>query len=52
MKPRWHHFWEWQVIFEPRDIWVGVYWKRWPKAVEFYVCLVPMVPLRIYVQWH
>ena len=38
--------------FEPRDIWVGAYWKRWPKALEVFVCIVPMVPIRVYVQWH
>ena len=40
------------VKFEPRSAWVGVQWKRWPKAVEVYVCLIPMVPLRVYIQWH
>lgn len=42
---------EWGVYFEPRDMWVGVYWKPWRKAVEVYVCLLPMLPLRVYVQW-
>ena len=42
---------EWEILFEPRDCWVGVYWKRWEKAIEFYVCIVPMFPLRIYLQW-
>lgn len=52
MRPAWLHYWEWQVSFEPRDIWVGVFWKRFPKALEFYLCVLPMIPLRVYVQWH
>jgi hypothetical protein len=54
------HFWEWSVGFEPRDIWVGVYWKKWPNdefprevlAVEVFICLLPCLPLRLYLQWH
>lgn len=44
--------WLWQIeaLFEPRDIWVGVYWKRYPKALEFYLCVLPLLPIRIYVQ--
>ncbi len=35
--------------FEPRDIWVGVYWKRSTilKRLDFWICIVPMVPLHI-----
>lgn len=40
-----------QVCFEPRDLWVGLYWEhrefeRW----VFYLCLVPCLPLRIKFQ--
>lgn len=45
-------YFEAEWIFEPRDCWFGVYWKRYPQAVEVYLCLVPMLPLRFYVQWH
>lgn len=45
---RWLAQLEW--FFEPRDIWVGLYWKRYPCAAEFYVCVVPLFPIRLYVQ--
>lgn len=31
------------VKFEPRDLWVGVFWDRRPDGVHFYVCLVPCI---------
>ena len=48
IKGRWLLQFEW--LFEPRDIWVGVYWKRYPAALEVYVCLLPIVPIRLYCQ--
>ena len=44
-----------RILFEPRDLWVGIYIKEpWHeghlgirKAV--YICLVPMLP--IYIEW-
>ena len=51
MKFRMRRIWiEAEIRFEPRDIWVGVYWKAFPSAVEFYVCLVPMLPIYLYAQ--
>lgn len=38
-------------LFEPRDVWIGLYWKRYPKAMEMYWCILPCVPLRVYIQW-
>jgi hypothetical protein len=45
--------WCWQLLtkFEPRDIWVGAYWKRYPCALEVYICVLPLLPIRVYVQW-
>ncbi len=36
-----------QFYFEPRDIWVGLYWKSFRGDIDFYLCLVPMLPLHI-----
>ena len=40
-----------RLFWEPRDLWVGCYWKRYPKAIDLYVCLVPCLPLNLYLQW-
>jgi hypothetical protein len=37
------------ISFEPRDIWIGVYWNRMTddecSVLHIYICLVPMVPI-------
>ena len=35
----------WRPKFEPRDIWVGVFWDRRDDGVWLYICLVPCVVL-------
>lgn len=32
-----------RVAFEPRDLWVGVYWDRKVDGVHVYVCAVPCI---------
>jgi len=43
------------IKFEPRDIWVGVYWKKtndevtlagW-KWLKVYICLLPFFPIKV-----
>jgi hypothetical protein len=37
-----------RLLFEPRDAWIGVFWRRLPwGGWEAFVCLVPMLPLHI-----
>lgn len=43
--------------FEPRDLWIGVYWTRADEAVFFkslriYVCVVPLLPFGVVIEWH
>ena len=46
--------WTWEIKFEPRDVWIGVFWQkglrvRPPKVYwHFYICILPMVPIHIY----
>lgn len=39
------------ILFEPQDLWVGVYWKStWEGGTRFlilWICFVPMPPLRL-----
>jgi hypothetical protein len=41
-----------RLLFEPRDVWVGVFWTRLRfydpprRRWDVYVCLVPMLPIR------
>lgn len=31
------------IRFEPRDVWVGLFWDRRHDGLHFYVCLVPCI---------
>jgi hypothetical protein len=43
------------LMFEPRDLWVGVFWdRRWlplvnkdRQALVVYICLIPSIVLRL-----
>lgn len=44
------------IKFEPRDLWVGLYWKRTRKVLgvshlHLYVCAVPLFPIHITVRF-
>lgn len=36
-----------QLMFEPRDLWLGIYWTPSPDRLEVYLCIVPMFPLKL-----
>lgn len=42
------------IKFEPRDIWLGVYWDPSTEAgtriIMFYVCIVPMLPIMFSIE--
>ena len=39
-----------QVLWEPRDLWIGLYWDRKPDGLHLYLCLVPCFPLHMIVE--
>jgi hypothetical protein len=37
-----------RILFEPRDLWFGVYWTRATYSrLLVYVCLLPCLPIRL-----
>ena len=36
-----------QFQFEPRDLWVGVFWRRTKLCLHVYICVLPLLPLHI-----
>jgi hypothetical protein len=45
-----------RLLFEPRDLWVGVYWNKEASAgyhrLDVYVCAIPLLPLRLTWHWY
>ncbi len=47
------HFHYAKILWEPRDLWVGVFWDKdssYPNHgayLDIYICLIPMLPLYI-----
>jgi len=44
----WHgRFVKAQFQFEPRDVWVGLFWRTTDVCVHLYVTVVPLCPLHV-----
>lgn len=43
--------WSAALLFEPHDLWIGAYWKRYVemgnRVLVLYLCLIPMLPIRL-----
>ena len=41
--------------FEPRDLWVGVYWREnqveLRPGLQIYICIVPAIVIRLSIAW-
>lgn len=35
------------LVFEPRDLWIGLYWTRDGGQFVFYICLLPTLVLKV-----
>lgn len=56
--------WNWNYLrpevrlrFEPRDLWIGVYWNA-TRSIEgpyhrldIYICVIPTLPIRFRFEW-
>jgi hypothetical protein len=34
-----------RVLWEPRDLWIGIYWTRSAQRLLIYVCVLPCLPI-------
>jgi hypothetical protein len=48
-----------KLKFEPRDIWIGLYWNfkndghkfgKWWRYLDIYICIVPTIPLQLHFE--
>ena len=37
-----------KLLWEPRDLWIGVYWHKKDESLFVYICFVPLLPIRIH----
>ena len=48
---------ELELLFEPRDLWLGVYWDRqdFPplhsRFLYIYICIIPVLPIKVTLAW-
>lgn len=45
-------YWTFKIMFEPRDLWIGLYWNVKQIVagdfIHFYICPIPMLVFHIY----
>lgn len=60
MKTLWNTYFKWPratemaLLFEPRDLWVGVYWTHpayEQPIIDIYVTIIPTLPVRFRVYY-
>lgn len=45
-----------RIFFEPRDIWIGVYWNipyeygSRHRYLNLYICILPMLPIHVKIR--
>ena len=39
--------WYSALVFEPRDLWIGVYWTREDEKLLLYICLLPTLVWKV-----
>lgn len=50
--PWFYRRWSVRLLWEPRDLWIGVFWEKSPvglvdRSVKVYLCLVPCLPVLV-----
>jgi hypothetical protein len=39
--------WRGRFEFQPRDLWIGVYWKDDGLTLDVWICVLPCIPLHL-----
>ena len=39
-----------RILFEPHDVWLGIYWTGNKDDWKLYLCLLPCLPIRFHMQ--
>ncbi len=34
-----------KILFDPRDLWIGVYWDKVGYVTRIFVCIIPCLPI-------
>ena len=43
--------WKIRVKFNPHDLWIGIFWCGVAGHREFYICVLPLLPIKIWKPW-